>query len=316
MSASTGGYYCFASAGPEGRGSMLGSHGRRSGLIVATMASLAAVSCGSSDGAAETATTASTILAPVTTPATAATAARVETAAPATDRPTTSARLEVASTMTIATRRSPTTTRAPTTIRSTTTTTLPRSLHVTTTASPVTTTSPATTTTATTPVPTTAGPTTTLSESDVVAQVIFAWHYTEQLRENLITNPTLDNLDQRVAEITEPGSQLAIDLETLIRDMVAKNERVVRGEPDYSGTTAESVELLGSPPFTEAMVTYCTVTNVRRVDASGATVLNTDGLVAYRASNRMVLSPLGWVQADGSVFIWNADNATECPDDL
>lgn len=36
MSASTGGYYCFASAGPEGRGSMLGSHGRRSGLIVAT----------------------------------------------------------------------------------------------------------------------------------------------------------------------------------------------------------------------------------------------------------------------------------------
>ena len=66
-----------------------------------------------------------------------------------------------------------------------------------------------------------------------------------QLQEDLVSNPTLDGLDERLAQFVVPGSDAYNASRRSSRSLVAHGERVVNGDPDYSTVTVEMVELVG-----------------------------------------------------------------------
>lgn len=140
--------------------------------------------------------------------------------------------------------------------------------------------SPASTSTTTTEVRTT----TTISERALKAKIAADYERSAELLDELASNPTLENLDARLAEITAPGTSPYRNIKAFISGMVERNERVINGEPDYSTAEAEMVKLQGDPPHKEAVVTFCVVTNRVRIDEGGNPQPGTGNLAAIRGS--------------------------------
>ena len=93
-----------------------------------------------------------------------------------------------------------------------------------------TTTAAATTTTTATAEPSTtetAPPTTT--EADLEAQIAADYVRSWELRNELTTNPTLENLDARVAEIAAVGTEEFTALKSFVEELVALGERTAPG---------------------------------------------------------------------------------------
>ena len=98
------------------------------------------------------------------------------------------------------------------------------------TTTPAPTTVPPTTAPPTTPAPT-APPSTTVEqlEAQVAADVLRSW----QLRDELLANPTLENLDARIAEMSAPGHPAsAVDQDDRSRSTSSSGQRLVRTDPD------------------------------------------------------------------------------------
>ena len=68
------------------------------------------------------------------------------------------------------------------------------------------------------------------------------------LRDEWTRNPTLDDLDERAATISAPGSPDYEGLVALIRELVERGERLVPGEPDLNAATVEPVEISSETP--------------------------------------------------------------------
>ena len=72
----------------------------------------------------------------------------------------------------------------------------------------------------------TAPPTTT--EADLEAQIAADYVRSRELRNELTSNPTLENLDARVAEIAAVGTQEFDSLKAFVEELVALGERTAR----------------------------------------------------------------------------------------
>lgn len=178
----------------------------------------------------------------------------------------------------------------------------------TTTARPDTTSPPtteATTTVATVP------PTTT--EDDLKAQIAADYVRSWELREEIALNPTLDNLDARVAEIAAVGTPEFDALRVFVEELVATGERVVPNEPDVFTVTVKGVTLLGSTPYKEADVLVCYVDNRVRVDAAGQSTGASGELFANQGSDSVSLTDLGWLPDGDYRITWTGLGVTECP---
>jgi hypothetical protein len=177
----------------------------------------------------------------------------------------------------------------------------------------VATTAPPTTPPSTTPPPTTRAPTTTLTDDELKAQIAADYMRSSELLDELASNPTLDGLDERLAQIAAPGSVAAEDLRAFIVGMVERGERVINGAPDYSTVEVESVEFVGATPYIEATVTYCLVTNRIRIDSAGMPQPGTGGLIASREFQTVQPTPNGWLPSSRITEIWGEVGASECP---
>jgi len=174
---------------------------------------------------------------------------------------------------------------------------------------PPTTTEPTTTTAA----PTTAlPPTTTVDVEALKAQIAADYERSYELLDELVSNPTLDGLGDRLALFLAPGSDSYNSVRTFVEELVASDERVVNGDPDLSSVTVEMVELVGSPPYVEATVTACSIDNRLRVDAAG-TPLEEPLLFAIRQRQVVQLTPNGWLPASRLTGLEQGDGITECP---
>ena len=139
-----------------------------------------------------------------------------------------------------------------------TTTTTTVEATTTTTAPPEPSEPPTTETTETSP------PTTT--EADLEAQIAADYVRSWELRNELTSNPTLDNLDARVAEIAAVGTPEFDSLKAFVEELVALGERTAPGDPDIFSVTVEGVTLSDG---SRAEVTACYVDNRLRAQCGG-----------------------------------------------
>ncbi len=145
---------------------------------------------------------------------------------------------------------------------------------VTTTQPPATTTTVASTTTTTPPTEPTDPPTTetappTTTEADLEAQIAADYVRSWELRNELTSNPTLDNLDARVAEIAAPGTE-EFDFTEGVRRGVGLARRAHRAKrPGHFSVTVEDVVLDGRRTALQTSVTVCYIDNRLRVDSAG-----------------------------------------------
>jgi hypothetical protein len=109
-----------------------------------------------------------------------------------------------------------------------------------------------------------------------------------------------------------PGSESYNSVKAFIEELVATGERVVSGDPDLSSVTVEMVELVGQPPYQEALVTACSVDNRLRVDAAGAPV-EEPLLFAIRQQQTSQLTGNGWLPASALTGLEQGDGIAECP---
>ena len=181
-----------------------------------------------------------------------------------------------------------------------------------------TTTEPEATTTeapATTPEPTdppeTAPPTTT--EQDLKAQIAADYARSWELRNELVMNPTLDDLDARVAEIAAVGTPEFDSLKAFVEELVALGERIQPNDPDTFSITVEAVTLEGSEPYERADVTFCYVDNRLRVDAQGASTGQFGAQIANRSVDSVALTQSGWLPDGELQIIWSGMGVTQCP---
>ena len=85
----------------------------------------------------------------------------------------------------------------------------------------------AATTESTTPPVVTVAPTPTVDVEALKAEIAAAFIRGEELRDQLLRNPTLDGLEDRVGDIAVPGSPSDVSLLDGVRSMVEAGERRV-----------------------------------------------------------------------------------------
>ena len=168
------------------------------------------------------------------------------------------------------------------------------------------------TTESTTTTTTTLPPTTTVDVEAIKAQVAADYLKTAQAVEDLLRNPTLDNLDARLAEIAVPGSPSFTGIQATVQDDVSKGQHVAPGSPDYSDSSVESVEIVGDPAEGRAVVTVCLVTNSILVDSNGQKVGGTSAVTAAKFTQPMQRTTDGWRQSDEGTRVSIQENATTC----
>ncbi|MDQ3312144.1 MAG: hypothetical protein M3517_08570, partial [Actinomycetota bacterium] len=182
-------------------------------------------------------------------------------------------------------------------------------------------TTPATTVPPTTPPPTdppaTDPPTTTATtqgERALKRQIADDYLRAERAYEELTANPTMDDLDARVAEIVDRRSSQFEGVRDAIIELVENDERIIKNDPDYSTLKIERVELKGRAPHRRAVVIYCDVDNRKRIDAEGNTIRGTGILVGSRRSDLVRLTASGrWLPYTRLTNLWQEAGATACP---
>jgi hypothetical protein len=140
-------------------------------------------------------------------------------------------------------------------------------------------TSAASTSTTTSTTTTTVAVTTTTTLDDLKAQIAADFQRSYLRRADLVNAPTLDNLDLHVAEVAAPGSDAFATLVAYIQDLVRLGDRVVPNDPDIFSVTVENIEFVGEPPYKQANVTSCRVSNRKRVTPAEAAPAGTETLV-------------------------------------
>ncbi len=189
------------------------------------------------------------------------------------------------------------------------TATTPTSTSATTSSSTTTTSSTSTTTSTTVPV-----------EVTVKAQIVA--DYTRIFYESatLLENPSLDGLDQRLATIAEVGSESFKQRRTRVEELVALGDRLVRNDPDLYSITVENVELVGSAPYTEAIVKSCQVDNRKQITPAenspiGSVILvgGSDTLDVGRLTEKVRLVGDRWVEYAGRLDGVAFQGVTTCP---
>lgn len=165
----------------------------------------------------------------------------------------------------------------------------------------------------TTSAPSTAAPTTTVDVEALKAQIAADYQRSWQLRLEITENPTLDGLDDKLAQIAVPDSVSYQGLRDAVTEMVAEGRRTARGVPDQFSITVESVELLGQPPFAEAVLTYCYVTNRVNLDAAGNVIPGSEGLYAARRRENVRATGNGWLPFGLVTPLWENVDVTVCP---
>jgi hypothetical protein len=150
--------------------------------------------------------------------------------------------------------------------------------------------------------------TTTTTVEDLKAQIAADFEKAYFRNFELVLTPSLDNLDARVAEIAVPGSDAFTRVVAFVQDLVRLGDRVVPNDPDILKITVENVDLVGQPPYTEANVTSCKVTNRKRVtpaenSPSGIEIPvgDTGKLLAYRITEPVQLTATGWFRTSGDL---------------
>ena len=160
-------------------------------------------------------------------------------------------------------------------------------------------------TSSTTAAPTVAPVTTTtvVAEDALKAQIAADYVKAYGLEADLEAKPSLDQLEARTAEIAPEGSDNYTRLVAVVKGLVQVGD-VVRAndtDPVYAATV-EGVELVGSAPYTSAVVHACLVDNRVRVNTAdqsptGADVVvyGSGSLTATRIRISVLLTPHGWL---------------------
>ena len=180
----------------------------------------------------------------------------------------------------------------------TTTSTLPPTTAPTTTTA-VTTTTQAPDTTTTAP-PTTAPPTT--SVDDLKAQITADYVRAYEGISALLAAPSAEGLDERLATLAAPGSPYYEALRGRVHELERLGDIVVPADPPHDEVTVEAVELVGSEPYTAALLTVCQVDNLKQVTPAanspvGEEIIASGGeLNANRFKSHVVLTPGGWLR--------------------
>jgi hypothetical protein len=154
--------------------------------------------------------------------------------------------------------------------------------------------------------------TTTLDVEALKAQIAEDYLRSWQLRRELTANPTLDGLDEKLAQISAPESESSTNLRVLIEELVTVGERVELADPTRNRIDVEGVELVGSDPVSEAVVTVCYVRDLVRRSTTGE-IVSESGLLASRSREHVVRTPNGWLPDTGFEDVWEGLEVTECP---
>jgi hypothetical protein len=196
--------------------------------------------------------------------------------------------------------------------------TTPTSLVVPTAAATTSTSSTTSTTSSTT---STVPPSTTIDVESLKAQIAAEFEEDQRRLLEIFARPSLDGLDERLAEIAEPGSQSTIQYKARLEELVELGQGLVPNDPDLNVTMVESVELVGDPPYTEAIVTSCIVDDYRVVTLPEFSPTGTEILVGGsevfsvgRYTEPLRLSERGWVKYTGRRDVVRFPGATTCPD--
>lgn len=111
----------------------------------------------------------------------------------------------------------------------------------------------------------TVAPTTTVSEEHVKAEIEADYLEITDHGWELAANPRKKNLEKRVAQVAVTGSPYYETTITRIRELVDRGEYMYLDEPPINKATVQDIELIGEPPYTEAIVIACHVSNANLV---------------------------------------------------
>jgi hypothetical protein len=176
---------------------------------------------------------------------------------------------------------------------------------------PETTEPPPETTEAPTSTSTTVEPTTTtVDEEALKAQIAEDYLRAEQALEDLSRNPTLADLETKVAAIAVPGSESFQAIVAAVQQDVASGERLAAGEPDYSDVIVESVDVLDAAAG-EAEVQACIISNQMRIGADGRPI-GQNRLLAARIRQSLQLTPSGWLRSSPRERVSIEEGVTAC----
>ena len=175
----------------------------------------------------------------------------------------------------------------------------------------------ATTTTATPP-----ATSTTLSpeqnEAAVRAEVERDFLAGSEVLWELASKPTKKDLKQRLSRAMIKNSPGYRAERAGVLDLVKLGERIRLDDPPVRKYVVERIELLREPPYSEAIITYCSVNNANRVvDLPGGEVgyVGTPQRVhATRIERPMRKTPDGWKQyalVDEYIGRWEGDRCRE-----
>ena len=183
-------------------------------------------------------------------------------------------------------------------------------------------TSPASTSSSTAPSTVAPLTTTTVLAADALkAQIATDYVKANGLEAGLKAAPTLDGLEARAVEIAPEGSDNYASLIAFVQGLVKVGDVVRANDKDPVHTvTVESVELVGSAPYTSAIATVCEVDNSVRVNTADRSptgqdvpVFGTGKLRATRVRVSVVSTPQGWLPPglpeSGSTY----EGVTSCP---
>jgi hypothetical protein len=135
----------------------------------------------------------------------------------------------------------------------------------------------------------------------------------------MLENPSLEDLEARVAQVHPVDSPAYQSLIERVQELVQLGHRVVPNDPDLLSVTVEAVELVGTPPYTEAVVTVCEVTNRKEVTVTSPTSEvpappGTPSVDVARYDEPVRLADNGWltyrVPREGTLFV---QGETTCP---
>lgn len=163
--------------------------------------------------------------------------------------------------------------------------------------------------------------TTVVAEDALRAQIVADYVKANGLEVGLKAAPTLDGLEARAVEIAPEGSDNYASLIAFVQGLVKVGDVVRANDKDPVHTvTVESVELVGSAPYTSAIATVCEVDNSVRVNTADRSptgqdvpVFGTGKLRATRVRVSVVSTPQGWLPPglpeSGSTY----EGVTSCP---
>ncbi len=160
--------------------------------------------------------------------------------------------------------------------------------------------------------------TTTVSVEDALkAQVAADYERANLRRYEIFQHPTLDNLDALVAEVAVPGSERASAFKSFVEGLVAVGDVI---SVDVVKFTVEQVKLVGTGPYTEAVVTVCQVEQSKQItpaanSPTGSEIVTGGSEIheAFRTDEPLRLTDQGWRPYQNRLDVTRFQGADSCP---